>query len=66
MGRSSPPTSPRVPVAGSRQRFFPRHADHEARRKAAPGTLAKYRGRFEAVTTKRDELYDRACTRTPY
>jgi len=36
-----------------------RDADHEARRKAALGTLAKYRGRFEAVTTKRDELYDR-------
>ncbi len=36
-----------------------RHADHEARRKAALGKLAKYRGRCEAVTTKRDEPYDR-------
>lgn len=36
-----------------------RHADIEARRKAALGTLAKYRGRFAAVKTQRDELYDR-------
>jgi len=36
-----------------------RHADHETRRTAALDTLAKYRGRFEAVKTKRDELYDR-------
>ena len=36
-----------------------RHADHETRRTVALDTLAKYRGRFEAVKTKRDELYDR-------
>jgi hypothetical protein len=36
-----------------------RHADHDARRKAALSTLAKYRGRFEAVRINRDELYDR-------
>jgi len=36
-----------------------RHADHETRRTAALDTLARYRGRFEAVKTKRDELYDR-------
>jgi hypothetical protein len=40
-----------------------RHADHGARRKAALGTLAKYRGRFEAVKTTRDELYDRKVLR---
>ena len=34
-----------------------RQVDGEARRQAALATLAKYRGRFEAV--KRDELYDR-------
>jgi len=34
-------------------------ADAEARRQAALRTLAKYRGRFEAVKIKRDELYDR-------
>lgn len=36
-----------------------RHADNEARRKAALGTLAKYRGHFAAVKTQRDEVYDR-------
>jgi hypothetical protein len=34
-------------------------ANGEARRKAALATLAKYRGRFEAVKVERDELYDR-------
>jgi hypothetical protein len=36
-----------------------RQAEQAARRKAALDTLAKYRGRFEAVKAKRDELYDR-------
>ncbi len=36
-----------------------RHADHESRRKGALSILTKYRGRFEAVKTQRDELYDR-------
>jgi hypothetical protein len=36
-----------------------RNADQGARRKAALSTLAKYRGRFEAAKTNRDELYDR-------
>jgi hypothetical protein len=36
-----------------------RRADQEERRKAALSTLAKYRGRFEAVKFNRDELYDR-------
>jgi hypothetical protein len=36
-----------------------RNADIDARRKAALGTLAKYRGRFAAAKTQRDELYDR-------
>jgi hypothetical protein len=36
-----------------------RHADHEARRQGALSVLTKYRGRFEAVKTQRDELYDR-------
>jgi hypothetical protein len=36
-----------------------RQVDHDARRKAALDTLSKYRGRFEAAMTKRDELYDR-------
>lgn len=36
-----------------------RHADSEAQRKAALGTLAKYRGRLVAVNTQRDELNDR-------
>lgn len=36
-----------------------RRSDHEARRKAALDTLAKYRGRFAGVKTQRDDLYDR-------
>ena len=36
-----------------------RRTDQEERRKAALSTLAKYRGRFEAVKFNRDELYDR-------
>jgi hypothetical protein len=36
-----------------------RHANAEARRQAALCTLTKYRGRFEAVKTQREELYDR-------
>jgi hypothetical protein len=36
-----------------------RHADHEARRQGALSVLTKYRGRFEAAKTQRDELYDR-------
>jgi hypothetical protein len=40
-----------------------RHADHEARREGALSVLAKYRGRFEAVKTQRDELYDRRVLR---
>ena len=31
----------------------------EPRRQAALGTLAKYRGRFTAARTQREELYDR-------
>lgn len=40
-----------------------RHADNEARRKAALGTLAKYRGRFAAVKAQRDELHARQGVR---
>ena len=40
-----------------------RGAGAEARRTAAMSTLAKYRGRFEAVRIKRDELYDRKVLR---
>jgi hypothetical protein len=36
-----------------------RDADHEARRQSALSVLTKYRGRFAAVKTQRDELYDR-------
>jgi hypothetical protein len=32
-----------------------REAHHEARRQAALGTLAKYRGRFAAVKLQRDD-----------
>jgi hypothetical protein len=36
-----------------------RHAGYEARRQGALSVLTQYRGRFEAVKTQRDELYDR-------
>ena len=35
----------------------------DARRNIALSTLAKYRGRFEAMKTSRDELYDRKVLR---
>lgn len=38
-------------------------ANAAARRAAALKTLAKYRGRFEAARTNRDELYDRKALR---
>lgn len=40
-----------------------RQAGIEARRQAALGTLAKYRGRFKAEKTQREELYDRKSLR---
>lgn len=40
-----------------------RLADAGARRNTALSTLAKYRGRFEATKTSRDELYDRKVLR---
>lgn len=40
-----------------------RQANAAARRSAALKTLAKYRGRFEAARTNRDELYDRKVLR---
>ncbi|MBX5463863.1 MAG: DUF2281 domain-containing protein [Steroidobacteraceae bacterium] len=40
-----------------------RQANAAARRAAALKTLAKYRGRFEAARTDRDELYDRKVLR---
>jgi len=40
-----------------------RLADAGTRRKTALSTLAKYRGRFEATKTTRDELYDRKVLR---
>jgi hypothetical protein len=40
-----------------------RQANAMARRVAALKTLAKYRGRFEAERTDRDELYDRKVLR---
>ena len=40
-----------------------RNANAAARRTAALKTLAKYRGRFEATKTNRDELYDRKVLR---
>jgi hypothetical protein len=36
-----------------------RQASPEARRQTALRTLAKYRGRFQALKTQRAELYDR-------
>jgi hypothetical protein len=39
--------------------FVTRRNAHEARRQGALSVLTKYRGRFEAVKTQRDELYDR-------
>lgn len=36
-----------------------RHADNEARRKAALGTLTRYRGRFASVKAHREDLYNR-------
>lgn len=38
-------------------------ANAAARRAAALKRLAKYRGRFEAARTNRDELYDRKALR---
>ena len=40
-----------------------RQAGVEARRQAALGTLAKYRGRFKAAKTQREELHDRKSLR---
>lgn len=40
-----------------------REMSNEARRDAALSTLRRYRGRFTAVKTQRDDLYDRKSVR---